>query len=64
MQVEVFVNQSCIARGGPRPKQDRFCERTVDLEAKLDQWERCYNFHNPHGAFNGKIPYETLRERL
>ncbi len=36
----------------------------VDLEAKLDEWERFYNFHRPHGAFNGKTPYETLREKL
>ncbi|MEM7239120.1 MAG: IS481 family transposase, partial [Pseudomonadota bacterium] len=32
--------------------------------AKLDEWERCYNFTRPHGAFNGKTPYEALRERL
>jgi len=36
----------------------------VDLEAKLDEWERFYNFHRPHGAFNGKTPYEALRETL
>jgi len=36
----------------------------VDLEAKLDEWERFYNFHRPHGAHNGKPPYEALRERL
>ena len=36
----------------------------VDLEAKLDEWERFYNFARPHGAFKGKIPYEALRERL
>lgn len=36
----------------------------VDLEAKLDEWERFYNFARPHGAFNGKTPYEALRERL
>ena len=36
----------------------------VDLEAKLDEWERFYNFHTPHGAFNGKTPYEALREKL
>jgi hypothetical protein len=36
----------------------------VDLEAKLDQWEHFYNFHRPHGAFNGKRPYEAIRERL
>jgi transposase InsO family protein len=36
----------------------------VDLEAKLGEWERFYNFHRPHGAHNGKTPYEALREKL
>ncbi|WP_169196412.1 integrase core domain-containing protein, partial [Devosia sp. MC1541] len=36
----------------------------VDLEAKLNEWERFYNFARPHGAFNGKTPYEALREKL
>jgi transposase InsO family protein len=36
----------------------------VDLEAKLDEWERFHNFARPHGAFNGKTPYEALREKL
>jgi len=36
----------------------------VDLEAKLDEWERFNNFHRPYGAHNGKTPYETLREKL
>lgn len=36
----------------------------VDLEAKLAEWEGFYNFPRPHGAFNGKTPYEALRERL
>jgi transposase InsO family protein len=36
----------------------------VDLEAKLDEWERFYNFHRPHAAHNGKTPYEVLREKL
>ena len=34
----------------------------VDLEAKLVEWERFYNFHRPHGAFNGNTPYEALRD--
>jgi len=34
----------------------------VDLEAKLGEWEQFYNFARPHGAFNGKTPYEALRE--
>ena len=36
----------------------------VDLEAKLSEWENFYNFNRPHGAFNGKTPYEALRESL
>lgn len=36
----------------------------VDLHAKLNEWERFYNFARPHGAFNGKTPYEALREKL
>lgn len=36
----------------------------VDLEAKLDEWQRFYNFAGPHAAFNGKTPYEAIRERL
>jgi transposase InsO family protein len=36
----------------------------VDLEERLNEWERFYNFHRPHGAFKGKTPYEALREKL
>ena len=36
----------------------------VDLEAKLDEWERFYNFARPHGAHNGQNPYEALRDKL
>jgi len=36
----------------------------VDLIAELSGWENFYNFNPPHGAFNGKTPYEALRERL
>jgi transposase InsO family protein len=36
----------------------------VDLQARLSQWEQFYNLSRPHGAFNGKAPYEVLRERL
>jgi transposase InsO family protein len=36
----------------------------VDLNAKLAEWESFYNLSRPHGAFNGKAPYEILRERL
>lgn len=36
----------------------------VDLNKKLEAWERFYNFGRPHGAFNGKTPYEALRSML
>ena len=36
----------------------------VDLMKKLEAWERFYNFERPHTAFNGKTPYEALREKL
>jgi len=36
----------------------------VDLNRKLADWEKFYNFSRPHGAFNGKTPYEALREKL
>lgn len=36
----------------------------VDLEQRLAEWERFYNYHRPQGAFDGRTPYEALRERL
>ena len=36
----------------------------IDLEAKLDEWERFYNFARPHDAHNGQTPYEALRDKL
>ena len=36
----------------------------VDLNKKLQEWERFYNFGRPHRAFNGKTPYEALRSML
>ena len=36
----------------------------VDLEKKLAEWERFYNFDRPHGAHVGKTLYEALREKL
>jgi transposase InsO family protein len=36
----------------------------VYLEMKLKEWERFYNYDRPHGAFNGKTPYEVLRSLL
>jgi len=36
----------------------------VDLDKKLKAWENFYNFNRPHGAFNGKTPYEALMTTL
>jgi transposase InsO family protein len=36
----------------------------VDLSKKLAEWERFYNFSRPHGAFDGKTPYEALGSML
>ena len=36
----------------------------VDLGKKLKQWEDYYNFHRPHGAHRGKVPYEALKEKM
>jgi transposase InsO family protein len=36
----------------------------VDLNKKLATWEEFYNLHRPHGAHNGKTPYEVLRSML
>ena len=33
----------------------------VDLNEKLKHWEHFYNFNRPHGAFDGKTPYEALK---
>jgi len=34
------------------------------LNKKLKIWEDLYNLHRPHGAFNGKTPYEVLKEKI
>ena len=36
----------------------------VDLNQRLAEWERFYNFDRPHGAHAGKTPYEALRTML
>jgi transposase InsO family protein len=36
----------------------------VDLNQKLEAWEKFYNLNRPHGAFAGKTPYEVLRTLL
>jgi transposase InsO family protein len=36
----------------------------VNLEKKLVEWERFYNYDRPHGVHRGKTPYEALREKF
>jgi len=36
----------------------------VDLEKKLAERERFYNYDQPHGPHRGRTPYEALREKL
>lgn len=36
----------------------------VDLNKKLTDWENFNNFLRPHGAFDGKAPYEALYSLL
>lgn len=36
----------------------------VDLDATLQEWEKFYNLHRPHGAHRGRTPYEALRDKL
>jgi len=36
----------------------------VDLNKKLEQWEKLYNFNRPHGTHGGNTPNEALRTML
>ena len=36
----------------------------VDLDCKMAAWENFYNFNRPHGAHNGRTPYEMLRSMM
>ncbi len=52
-----------------RSDQDEFYQLLTyvedeNLNNKLAEWERFYNFSQPHGAHAGKTPYEALREKL
>jgi len=40
------------------------CRDDVDLEKKLAEWERFYNYDRPHGVHRGRTPYEAPREKL
>jgi len=77
--VDLGIRHAYIKRGTPQPNgkvershrsdQQEFYQLLsykgdVDLETKLDEWERFYNFVRPHGAHNGQTPYEALRDEL
>jgi len=36
----------------------------VDLNKKLEEWEKYYNLHRPHTSHGGFTPYEVLRAKL
>ena len=36
----------------------------VDINRKLKDWETFYNYHRPHGAHEGKTPYEKLKSSI
>jgi transposase InsO family protein len=36
----------------------------VDLNRKLKDWGTFYNYHRPHGAHEGKTPYEKLKSSI
>jgi hypothetical protein len=36
----------------------------VDLNKKLEEWEKFYNFDQPHKSLKGKTPFEILRDKL
>ena len=73
------IRHACIKPSSPqlngkvershRSDQDEFYQLLdytddIDLRKKLIEWEQCYNFSRPRGAFNGKTPYEALCEKL
>lgn len=35
-----------------------------DLRKKVEEWQKLYNLHRPHGGLGGKTPYERLRQKL
>lgn len=35
-----------------------------ELDRRLQEWERFYNYERPHGALDGQTPYERLRDKL
>lgn len=38
-------------------------DETKLFNDKLKAWEEFYNYQRPHGALNGKTPYEKFREK-
>jgi transposase InsO family protein len=36
----------------------------VDLNKRLDEWEKYYNMSRPHGGLHGRTPFEVLRSKL
>ena len=40
------------------------CVDNVDLNEKLQEGEKFYNFDRPHKSHKGKTPFEILREKI
>ena len=57
----LFVSLLFQALTGPGAEGCQVEERMLK---ELAEWETFYNFARPHGAFNGKTPYEALRDKL
>jgi transposase InsO family protein len=36
----------------------------IDLNKRLDEWEKYYNMSRPHGSLDGKTPFDILRSKL
>lgn len=36
----------------------------VDLNKKIREWEKFYNYQRPHGGLKGKTPYEVLKQKI
>ena len=77
--LDLGINHVYIKPGSPRlngkvershrtDKEEfyQFLEDTddVDLNKKLEEWEKYYNLHRPHTSHGGFTPYEVLRAKL
>lgn len=38
-------------------------DNTGMFNAKLQEWEDCYNYRRPHGSLGGHTPYERVKQK-